>query len=453
MKERRRLSLALLVALALTAVAVAFRALGDASGTTRPVSEILPLLFAAAGLCAAGLLRHRSPAGAWLATVSVGGLAALEILGAVRGREASTSPESWPWLVLVAQGAIAASAWVAGLYAARTTSRRPATAPPSRWFRVWRAVVYAGLATVAVSTGFAVVAAFGGAPGVVATSPADEASPFRISARLGAAFVAVMTIAGALRDLSGPVRRARARTRNAREWPGALAEELLPGAGTMRRLGRDEERARLAADLHALVLPDLRRAADAAAKASADTGKPVAAELRQALAGVERLMHERHSVVLEEYGLVAALEWLAERTEEQSPTEVAIELEGGRVDDRSATPPEVERAAFRIALLAVDNVVRHSGAAHVALRLVVDDRGMRMVVADDGGGIDTRRSAPTGRGLIDMRAAAADVGASLQVEGASGGTRIALTWTKPGVDPGNHASAGVDLAGSPNSKM
>src|SRR6185369_6223207 len=120
----------------------------------------------------------------------------------------------------------------------------------------------------------------------------------------------------------------------------------------------EDERARLAAELHARILPDLRRAAAAAESAGAATD-PVAIGLRRAVEDVEELMHARQSVVLEEYGLVAALEWLAERTQQRALLQVDVELDGPAVDDSAAVPKPIARAAFRVALLAVDNVVRH----------------------------------------------------------------------------------------------
>ena len=244
---------------------------------------------------------------------------------------------------------------------------------------------------------------------------------------------------GALRDLVGPIRRAGSRGHGLRDWPAALAEELLPAAGTMRRIGRDEERARLAADLHALVLPDLRRAADAAARSPDQAAEPVAAELRQALAGLEQVMHERQSVVLEEFGLVAALEWLAERTQDHSNVGVDIELEGDRVGDPTALPREVERVAFRVAMLAMDNVVRHAAASRVVVRLFVDGSAASLRVTDDGHGADQPPSARGGRGLVDMRTAAAEIGATLRVDQPGKGTLVELAWSARAPLAGHHA--------------
>lgn len=420
--QGRALSIATLGALALAAVALAFRALpapggADAVGAGS-ASDLLPLLFVAAGLCTAALLRHRAPAVAWLATAGVGGLAALVILGVVRTWQPATDPASWPWLVLVAEGALLGAATITGAYAVHARA-----SAAGRWTGVWRLTVLAGLTGVALVTGWGVVDAFSAPASASATDPVSSAlPPLRIGARVAAGFIAVAAFAGAWRDLAGPLRRAWARAPHPREFPRALTDELLPASAAMRRRGEEDERARLAADLHARVLPDLRRAAEAAGDGAAATN------LRQAVEGVEQLMHQRQSVVLEQFGLVAALEWLAERTEQRGPMRVELELQGSGVDDQTSVPKPVQRAAFRVALLAIDNVVRHAHASAAVVRLLVDTNGVRLSIADNGGGFDGDTAPRSGRGLIDMRTAANGVGAAVTIEQLANGTRVEFAW-------------------------
>jgi signal transduction histidine kinase len=203
-----------------------------------------------------------------------------------------------------------------------------------------------------------------------------------------------------------------------------FADELLPGRGAGRREIAETERARLAADLHALVLPDLRRAA---AQLEAD-GAPEAMqlELRRALEDVEQLMHQRQSIVLEQFGLVAALEWLAERTEERSPLRVELEMDDDIPDGPNAVDPTIARAAFRIALLALDNVVRHADATTATLQLAFEGNALTLVISDDGQ-IAASSGSPTGRGLSDMRAEASSTGGSIEIT-TSNPARVQARW-------------------------
>ena len=163
----------------------------------------------------------------------------------------------------------------------------------------------------------------------------------------------------------------------------------------------------------------------------------MAASLRALLAEIDDLVDERHSVVLEELGLVAAIERLAERVEDRSEVRVTIDVDGASAGLGSGRPPrDVERAAFRVTGLALENVVRHAPNAAAHMTVVATPRDIELAIADDGPGLSpsfTDTAASSGRrGLIDMRTAAEAVGATLTVGPASelGGTLVRFAWTR-----------------------
>jgi signal transduction histidine kinase len=149
-------------------------------------------------------------------------------------------------------------------------------------------------------------------------------------------------------------------------------------------------------------------------------------DLRRALDDVEQLMHQRQSIVLEQFGLVAALEWLAERTEERSALRVQLELDDAVPDGPAAIEAQVARGAFRIALLGLDNVVRHAGATTATLRVTGGPTGLRLIVEDDGAAATTHEESG-GRGIPDMRTAAAESGGSIRFVSGTG-ARIEAAW-------------------------
>ena len=197
-----------------------------------------------------------------------------------------------------------------------------------------------------------------------------------------------------------------------RAWLPALADELSWG----RRRARTAvlaERSRLAADLHADVVPGLRRVlADAEGGAPAES---LASSLREVLAEVEAVGGERHAVQLDIGGLVPALAWLAERIERRSDVTVTIDVE----DTASPPPPDVAAAAFRIAGLALTNVMWHAPGSRAAIAVRADAAAVDMTIRDDGPGItpDAIASAQSAghRGIADMAAEAAACGGSLDV--------------------------------------
>jgi signal transduction histidine kinase len=156
-------------------------------------------------------------------------------------------------------------------------------------------------------------------------------------------------------------------------------------------------------------------------------------------------MHQRQSIVLEEYGLVAALEWLAEQAQERGGLVVDIELDGADVGNAAAIPPPIGRAAFRVALLALDNVVRHAAASRALIRLDIDGGRGRLAVIDDGRGIEDATAPLAGRGLIDMRTAANEVHAVFAVERGDRGTAIEMAWATPGLTAEDPASTSADI--------
>jgi signal transduction histidine kinase len=103
-----------------------------------------------------------------------------------------------------------------------------------------------------------------------------------------------------------------------------------------------------------------------------------------------------------------------------------------RIDGESRNlNPLVRDEAFRIAGEALRNAIKHSGAQHVTVTIHYERRQLRLVVRDDGKGIDAetmaRQQASSHFGLPGMRERAAIVKGQLEVRSASGaGTEIEL---------------------------
>jgi signal transduction histidine kinase len=205
----------------------------------------------------------------------------------------------------------------------------------------------------------------------------------------------IVTTLGILADLRSARDRARLRLvappgamRPEDLWQLGIAtlHELVPGQSAAEEATLAAERTRLAGDLHAAVLPGLRRAiAEAEAGGDPDV---LARQLRSVDLELERLMADRWPVVLEAFGLVAALEDLAERIETDSG--IAVQIDVRWVGERP--PPAIERTAWRVAELAVDNATRHADASQIGPRLA-GDRGRRAWLRCGRSGRGSRRSA------------------------------------------------------------
>jgi signal transduction histidine kinase len=140
----------------------------------------------------------------------------------------------------------------------------------------------------------------------------------------------------------------------------------------------------------------------------------------QTLQDVRRLAVELRPKVLDDFGLVAALERLTTGFAEQ--TGVAVELESRLADAR--LPSEIETVLYRIVQEALTNVVKHAQAEHVSIVLTPKDSSVTAVIEDDGRGFSPDGDGE-GLGLVGMRERVALVDGRLEIESSEGlGTTI-----------------------------
>ena len=140
-----------------------------------------------------------------------------------------------------------------------------------------------------------------------------------------------------------------------------------------------------------------------------------------------------HPPVLEDLGLGPALADLGERLEQESGIPIRVTLEDPSPIPSSPRPPgDVELAVYRVAQEALGNAIQHSGAGQIDLQARVRPDQVRLVVQDDGVGIDAvtaREAIPRGHvGLHSMAERSELIGARLRIEPARPGTRVMLTW-------------------------
>jgi signal transduction histidine kinase len=192
----------------------------------------------------------------------------------------------------------------------------------------------------------------------------------------------------------------------------------------------DEERARIGRELHDSAAQSLGAVDLMLGAAAQGAGDPALAErLRQiqriaqdTLAEVRVLSHHVYPRVLDDLGLVAALEWLVRSTREQ--TGIAAHAES---DVPGEVPRQVAAVLYRVAQEAVRNATKHSDARTLSLRLAREGASLVLTVHDDGRGFDPElaMSTTSGLGLFTMRERVALVDGDLTVTSRAGaGTRL-----------------------------
>jgi signal transduction histidine kinase len=116
--------------------------------------------------------------------------------------------------------------------------------------------------------------------------------------------------------------------------------------------------------------------------------------------------------VLDDFGLVAALERLTETFAEQ--TQIMVEFNSTLAKER--LPSEVETALYRIVQESLTNVVKHARAGRVSVLLARKPGSVAAVIEDDGQGFDPADTRDGGVGLIGMRERVGLLGGRLQIE-------------------------------------
>jgi signal transduction histidine kinase len=140
------------------------------------------------------------------------------------------------------------------------------------------------------------------------------------------------------------------------------------------------------------------------------------------LQDVRRLAVELRPSALDDFGLVAALERLADSFAEQSG--ISVDFQAALADER--LPAEAETALYRIVQESLTNVVKHAQARRVSILLTRKDGAVKAVVEDDGRGFDPERIRDDGFGLVGMRERLALLGGRLEIESArDAGTTVA----------------------------
>ncbi|HEU5324817.1 MAG TPA: sensor histidine kinase [Candidatus Limnocylindria bacterium] len=186
---------------------------------------------------------------------------------------------------------------------------------------------------------------------------------------------------------------------------------------------REEERRRLRRDLHDGLGPTLAAARLKVQAVRAGAADPsvldqLDGELAGVLGDVRRISRELRPPALDELGLMPALRAHAARFAVDGELTVQVDGPG----DLPALPAAVESAAYLIAMEALTNVRRHSGAVHCRVRVRLAD-ALELEIEDDGAGLAAEPE--PGVGLASMRERAAEVGGSVTIgRGHDAGTLV-----------------------------
>jgi signal transduction histidine kinase len=200
---------------------------------------------------------------------------------------------------------------------------------------------------------------------------------------------------------------------------------------TMRRVieGQELERRRLARELHdetgqaltsiLLGLKSIRSANGPQAAVQAE--EEVRGLVVQALQEVRRLAVELRPKALDDFGLLPALERLAETSGERAGLEIHVQANLPAV----RLPGELETVLYRLVQEALTNVLKHAEAQTVSILLTLQDGSVSAMIEDDGRGFTVGETREDALGLLGMQERLSFLGGELTIESAPGaGTTV-----------------------------
>jgi signal transduction histidine kinase len=220
----------------------------------------------------------------------------------------------------------------------------------------------------------------------------------------------------------------------------AVEERLKQSEEKLRRLAahlvsvREEERTHIAREIHdelGQVLTGLKmdvtwmaQRLDARQKSLQGKTQSMCGLIDSAIQTVRKIASGLRPEILDEMGLVAAIDWQAKDFQKRTGirTRVALPPEGIKLDlDRSTT-------TFRIFQEILTNVARHAHASRVDVKFDITDAQMTLEVADNGVGIPEAKLNGKSLGLLGIQERALHFNGDVAISGASGqGTRVTVS--------------------------
>lgn len=197
----------------------------------------------------------------------------------------------------------------------------------------------------------------------------------------------------------------------------------------------EDDRARISREIHdelgqnltalKMGLSMLRRIIPDIGRAAADRLAALNRMIEETIRSVQRISQELRPAQLDDFGLIAAMEWHA--SEFLSGAGIHVDFEH-IPEDQAGLDREQATAVYRIYQEALTNVVRHARASTIHIRLERRRDTFVMEIRDDGLGIPQQRiDCPSSFGLIGMRERARSLGGTMTISGKPHqGTRIAV---------------------------
>ena len=214
---------------------------------------------------------------------------------------------------------------------------------------------------------------------------------------------------------------------------------LRTSAQEIEKLAMDQERSRIARDIHDALghsLTALNIQLESAVKLWESDPDRAQTFLRNAKQlGTQSLQEVRQSVAalredpLQGKTLVDAIATLTQTVQAMPAPSLQIQT---TIDIQSELPGHLNRLIYRIIQEGLTNIVKHASASEAHLQLIRSDTIVTLLLNDNGGGFEVGQ-ASTGFGLQSMRDRAESAGGTILINSSSQGTRLQISLPIPAI--------------------
>lgn len=226
------------------------------------------------------------------------------------------------------------------------------------------------------------------------------------------------------------------------------AEEALRDLSSRLLRSQDDERRRIARELHdstgqdlawlSMSLSQLQRQTQKSDAASAGKISEMLQIVQKVLAELRTISYLLHPPLLDDMGLSSAIRWLVDGFVERSKVQVTIDIP----ENLERFPPDLETAVFRVVQECLTNIHRHSASTTASIRLERSAETLTLEVADRGRGIPEEKLSGTtsggvrGLGLRGMRERVRQFGGEIEIVRLEPGTLVRTQLPVRGARPG-----------------
>lgn len=204
-----------------------------------------------------------------------------------------------------------------------------------------------------------------------------------------------------------------------RDITGQKQEEKVIMAGMLQ--GQEVERKRLAAEMHdgigqilAAISIELSQLSHRKTSIEPLDIKPVSEKIQSAIQEVRVISHALKPDVLENFGLVPAIQEVVDSATTVSGPEISF----NHIDVQRRFKEDIEVNVYRSLQELITNCLKHANANEIFITLIMDERKLILTVEDDGDGF--REKDPTGIGLNNVKSRIVLVGGSVTIDSTEG---------------------------------